>query len=47
MTKQILKVFAKEEDKKLKTKDYKYARIQEMLDEKAKIGWEQKELKKL
>ena len=47
MTKEILNEYAKEEDKKFNSKDYKYARIQAILDEKAKIGWEKRELKKL
>ena len=47
MTKQILTDYARDEDRKFKTVDYKYSRIQEILDKKAKIGWEKRELKKL
>ena len=46
-TKKILDLYAKDEDKKFHSTDYKYHRLQQILDQKAKVGWEKSEIKKL
>ena len=46
-TKKIINDFAKDEDKKFNSTDYKYYRLQQILDQKAKIGFEKNEIKRL
>ena len=46
-TKKIINDFARDEDKKFNSTDYKYYRLQQILDQKAKIGYEKNEIKRL
>ena len=46
-TKKIINDFARDEDKKFNSTDYKYYRLQQILDQKAKIGFEKNEIKRL
>ena len=46
-TKKIINDFARDEDKKFHSTDYKYYRLQQILDQKAKIGYEKNEIKRL